>query len=138
MPEGNCGQVCDVDDSMRRSVDATAAGTGDGAGAGCLLAFLGVCVGFGVWLPGARAGLGGGFEGERDWSLLYVELPVMVLGVPALTLASWALVRAAMGGRGGRWARVAVSAGTAVAALVVLGLACLAWWAARDAGRTPI
>ncbi|MFF3273513.1 hypothetical protein ACFYWU_21700 [Streptomyces chrestomyceticus] len=95
-------------------------------------------MGFGVWLPGARAGLGGGFEGERDWSLLYVELPVMVLGVPALTLASWALVRAAMGGRGGRWARVAVSAGTAVAALVVLGLACLAWWAARDAGRTPI
>ncbi|MEU4205218.1 hypothetical protein AB0B79_39930 [Streptomyces sp. NPDC039022] len=114
----------------RRSVDA--------AGAGCLLAFLGACVGCGVWLSGARAGLGGGFEGEREWSLLYVELPVMMLGVPALTLASWASVRAVMGGRGGRRVRVAVSVGTAVAALVVLGLACLAWWAARDAGRTPI
>ncbi|MFK8843867.1 hypothetical protein [Streptomyces sp. Ac-502] len=110
----------------------------DAAGAGCLLAFLGACVGFGVWLSGARAGLGGGFEGEREWSLLYAELPVMVLGVPALTLASWASVRAVMGGRGGRRVRSAVSAGTAVVALVVLGLACLAWWALRDAGRTPI
>ncbi|MEV5595289.1 hypothetical protein [Streptomyces sp. NPDC052496] len=106
------------------------------------MAFVGACVGFGGWLYGARGGLGGGFEGEREWSLLYVELPVMLLGVPALTLAGWACARGGCRGgggeRAGRWVRKVVPAVVAVVGLVVLGLACVVWWAVRDAGRTPI
>ncbi|MFD7669174.1 hypothetical protein [Streptomyces sp. NPDC059788] len=95
-------------------------------------------MGLGAWLHGARRGLGGGFEGERTWSLLYVELPVMLFGVPALALAIWGWARAAVRDRAGRGVRALVPTGAAVAALVVLGLACLAWWAIRDAGTTPI
>ncbi|WP_050514506.1 hypothetical protein [Streptomyces rimosus] len=109
-----------------------------GASLGCLLALLGVCVGFGVWLHGARPGLGGGFEGEREWSLLYVELPLMALGVPALTLAAWSSTRAAVRDRGGRGFRTLLTLGVAVAVLAGLAWACLAWWSARRAGTVPI
>ncbi|MFH8752132.1 hypothetical protein ACH4GK_34790 [Streptomyces rimosus] len=109
-----------------------------GSGLGCLLALIGAYVGFGVWLHGARPGLGGGFEGEREWSLLYVELPLMALGVPALTLAAWGVTRAAVRDRGGRGFQTLLTMGVAVAALTVLGWACLAWWSARSAGTVPI
>ncbi|MET9297123.1 hypothetical protein [Streptomyces sp. NPDC003077] len=94
---------------------------------GCLVAAVGASVGLGVWLRGALPGIRGGFEGERDLSLLYVELPLMLVGVPALTLASWALTGVALRRRVGRGARAAVSGGAAVVALAALAWACLAW-----------
>ncbi|MFF5974191.1 hypothetical protein ACFY7C_21975 [Streptomyces sp. NPDC012769] len=47
-----------------------------------------------VWGIGATPALTGGFEGEgRDFSLVWAELPVMLLGTPALALGVWALLR---------------------------------------------
>ncbi|MGX2994986.1 hypothetical protein JNUCC64_11910 [Streptomyces sp. JNUCC 64] len=54
---------------------------------GCLLALVAVASGLAVWLEGAGPGVSGSFEGERDLSLVYAELPLMLFGVPALTLA---------------------------------------------------
>lgn len=86
------------------------------------MAVVGASVGFGVWLRGARPGIRGAFEGERDWSLLYADLPVMVLGVPAVALAVLAAACATLRGRVGRSTQ-AVVAGT----VLVLTLAALAW-----------
>jgi hypothetical protein len=91
-------------------------------GAGCLAATAGAAVGLGVWARGARPGLQGAFEGQRDWSLLYGDLPVMLLGFPAVTLAVWALTYASLRGRARR-RTVALASGAAV----VLTLAALAW-----------
>lgn len=60
---------------------------------GCLLAVVAGAVGFWVWFRGARPGIHGGFEGERDLSLVAVELPLMTLGTPLLVLTAWALTR---------------------------------------------
>ncbi|MFI6347398.1 hypothetical protein [Streptomyces sp. NPDC050560] len=79
-------------------------------------------VGFCVWLRGARPGLRGSFEGERDLGLLYQELPCLVLGVPAVTLAVWALVGGVLRHRVGGGARAVLAGGVAAAAL-----AALAW-----------
>ncbi|MEV8568119.1 hypothetical protein AB0436_21500 [Streptomyces sp. NPDC051322] len=94
---------------------------------GCLVAAVGMCVGFGVWLRGARPALRGSFEGQRDWSLLYAELPFMLLGVPAITLAAWAVTGRVLRRRAGRSARNAVSGGVAAVTLTALAWACLAW-----------
>ncbi|WP_162794020.1 hypothetical protein [Streptomyces paludis] len=56
------------------------------------------------------------FEGERDWSLVYVELPLLVVGMPALAMGVWAL------GVGGFKVREGVAAG------VVVGVVALAAW----------
>ncbi|MFJ1644222.1 hypothetical protein [Streptomyces sp. NPDC088258] len=77
----------------------------------------GAAVGFVVWGVGAAPGLTGGFEGEgQDFSLLCVELPLMVFGMPALGLAVWALVAGAL-----RWRE-------GVAALAVVGTLALGAW----------
>jgi hypothetical protein len=99
--------------------------------AGCLVAVVAAGIGFGVWLYGARPGLRGGFEGQRNGSLLYVELPCMLVGVPAITLAAWALTRVALGGRTGRGTQGVVLGTVVAVVLAALAWLCLAWLAAR-------
>jgi hypothetical protein len=99
--------------------------------AGLLIAALAAATAFGVWLHGARPGLYGAFEGERDWSLLYADLPCMLIGLPALTLVVWTLTRGVLRRRLGRGARGLASGTVAVVVLLALAWACLAWLGAR-------
>ncbi|MEU7022721.1 hypothetical protein ABZ990_18960 [Streptomyces sp. NPDC046203] len=63
-------------------------------GIGCLALLGGFLTGFLVWGMGAGPALAGGFEGEgRNFSVLWVQLPVLLVVTPALTLAVWALLR---------------------------------------------
>ncbi|WP_314175882.1 hypothetical protein [Streptomyces winkii] len=95
--------------------------------AGCLVAAVGAATGFGVWLHGASPGLSGAFEGERDMSLLYIELPGMVAGFPLITLLTWSLTRAVLRGRGRRGARAFVKGTVVVLTLLLLSWSCAAW-----------
>ncbi|MFF3563653.1 hypothetical protein ACFYXS_26740 [Streptomyces sp. NPDC002574] len=98
-----------------------------GGAVGCLVAAVGACAGLGVWLQGARPGLQGSFEDRRDWSLLYVELPSMLLGVPAITLAVWAVASGLLRRRAGTRARTAVAGGAVAVVLAGLTWVCRAW-----------
>ncbi|MDQ0941014.1 hypothetical protein [Streptomyces sp. V1I1] len=89
--------------------------------AGCLAVVAGFCTGYFVWESGAGPGARGGFEGERYWSLLYVEGPLMVFGVPALALAAWALVGGMLR------ARDSVAAVVVVLVPAGAGWGCLEW-----------
>ncbi|GAA2604684.1 hypothetical protein [Streptomyces axinellae] len=100
---------------------------------GCLVAIAAAAAGFAVWRHGAGPGLSGGFEGERDWSLLYGELPVMLLGVPAVTLAVWRLTGSALSRRTGRVTRTVIPLAAASAAVAMLAWASLAWLDTRVA-----
>ncbi|MER5490696.1 hypothetical protein ACSMX9_19145 [Streptomyces sp. LE64] len=105
-----------------------------GAVAGCLVAVVAGAVGLAVWLHGAGPGIHGAFEGERDLSLVYGELPLMLFGVPALTLTVWWLARAALDRRAEPWpaaASLAAALTAALAALSVLAWGCLLWLEAR-------
>jgi hypothetical protein len=62
------------------------------AAAGCLTAAVGAGAGLAVWAVDVRARLWR-FEAAPDWSVLYAELPLAVLGGTAAALAVWALVR---------------------------------------------
>jgi hypothetical protein len=110
--------------SRERREESTGAG-------GCLVAVLAAGTGFGVWLYGARPGLRGRFEGQRDWSLLYADLPFMLIGMTAITLAAWALTRVALRGRLGRGTRTVVLGSTVVLVLTALAWVSLAWLAGR-------
>ncbi|MFE3739466.1 hypothetical protein ACFXP3_27550 [Streptomyces sp. NPDC059096] len=84
--------------------------------AGCLAVVGGFLLGAAVWTAGAGPGVRGALEGERDLSLVYVELPLLLFGMPALALAVWALVTGVL----------RVREGTAALLLVVV-LALAAW-----------
>jgi hypothetical protein len=105
---------------MRERVEPTSA-------SGCLVAAVGASVGFGVWQQGARPALRGSFEGQRDWSLLYVELPFMLLGTPVIALVAWALTSRMLRRRAGRSARTAAAGGVAAVTLAALAWVWLAW-----------
>jgi hypothetical protein len=111
--------------------------------AGCLVAFVAAATGFGVWLYGARRGLGGAFEEPSDLSLLYIELPGMVAGFPVITLLTWSLARAVLRGRGGRATRRTVKGAVVVLTLLLLSWACGAWlehsvdWISPDQCSAP-
>jgi hypothetical protein len=62
------------------------------AAGGCLLAAVGAGAGLAVWAVGVRERLWR-FEQAPDWSVLYAELPLMVLGGTAVALGLWALGR---------------------------------------------
>ena len=94
---------------------------------GCLVTALAAGTGAGVWLHGAAPGLRGAFEGQRDWSLLYIELPCMIAGFPVLSVLTWSLTRAVLGERSGRARRDAAAAVVVVLTLLLLGWACGAW-----------
>lgn len=94
---------------------------------GCLVAVLAAAAGFAAWRHGAGPGVRGGFEGERDWSLLYVELPLMLFGFPAVTLGAWQLTGSLLGGRTGRAARFVLPGVAALTTVALLAWAGLAW-----------
>lgn len=81
--------------------------------AGLLTAVLGALAGLAVWLPYRRKGLFGAFEGERDTDVLFLGLPLLLLGGTLAALAAFAAVR-------GRW-RTALGLAAAVAGLAGLG-----------------
>ncbi|MFD6431363.1 hypothetical protein [Streptomyces venezuelae] len=100
---------------------------------GCLIAAVAAAVGFTVWLHGAGPGLSGGFEGERDVSLLYVELPLMLFGLPATAVAAWALTNSSLRHRTGRPARAAAATAATAITVAALAWAGLTWLGSRVA-----
>ena len=62
------------------------------AAAGCLTAAVGTGAGLAVWAVDVRSRLWR-FEASPDWSVLYAELPLAVLGGIAAALGAWALVQ---------------------------------------------
>ncbi|NLU66166.1 hypothetical protein [Streptomyces sp. HNM0574] len=107
-------------------------GIGEGC-AGCLMAVIAMAVGLVVWQDGARPGVLGAFEGERDWSLLYVELPLMLFGFPVVAMVVWGLTGRVLRGRAGRWVRGGASAVAAAVSVAVLAWVSLAWLEVRVA-----
>ncbi|MFC8510796.1 hypothetical protein ACFU3J_35230 [Streptomyces sp. NPDC057411] len=86
--------------------------TAESAG-GCLLAALGALAGLLLWAPRAAYSLDGGFEAHaRDLSVVFVDLPLILLGATALPLLAWA-VMLRPGRRPGRriWPAVLVALG---------------------------
>ncbi|MET9380998.1 hypothetical protein ABZY09_07865 [Streptomyces sp. NPDC002928] len=61
------------------------------AAGGCLTMTVGAGAGLAVWSVGFR-GRFQRFEQGPDWSVLYAELPLTVLGGIAVSLGLWALV----------------------------------------------
>ncbi|MFD5347830.1 hypothetical protein ACFWJY_29795 [Streptomyces anulatus] len=84
--------------------------------AGCLTAFAGALAGIVLWAPHGKGGLLDGFEGASNWNVLWVGLPLMILGGIAAALAVFFLVR-------GDWkrARGLVAANARLIALGVVG-----------------
>ncbi|MFJ9680133.1 hypothetical protein ACIRP2_19005 [Streptomyces sp. NPDC101194] len=82
--------------------------------AGCAVAAAGGAAGMLAWAPYGRRGIFG-FEGESEWNVLWLGLPVMTLGgiVAGLTLS--ALVQ-------GKW-RPALGAAVLLTALAGFGVA---------------
>lgn len=68
-----------------------------------------------AWAPYGGRGIFDGFEGESEWDVLWLGLPVMTLGGIAAGIALFALVR-------GKW-RHALGAGVFLTALVGFGVA---------------
>lgn len=102
--------------------------------AGCLLAGLGAAAAPLVWAPRAAVSIDGGFEGHaRDLSVLFIDLPLIVLGGALVPLLAWALAT--------RWVHrpwVATLVALATLALAVWGLT--EWWTPRlqpDPGYGP-
>ncbi|MFI6337726.1 hypothetical protein [Streptomyces sp. NPDC050535] len=62
------------------------------AAGGCLIGVVGAGAGLTVWAVGVQ-GRFRRFEQAPDWSVIYVELPLMVLGGVAASLGLWALGR---------------------------------------------
>ncbi|MFD0544826.1 hypothetical protein ACFQ1B_19440 [Streptomyces mexicanus] len=100
-------------------------------GAGCLLAVLGATAAPLVWAPRAAVSIDGGFEGHaRDLSVLFIDLPLIVLGGALVPLFAWALAT--------RWVHrpwVAALAALATLALAVWGLT--EWWTPAGS-QTPV
>lgn len=94
-------------------------------GAGCLLAGLGAAVAPVLWAPQAAVSIDGGFEGHaRDLSVLFIDLPLIVLGGALVPLCTWALAT-----RWGQRPWVAVLVALASLAFAVWGLT--EWWTPR-------
>ncbi|MER5662778.1 hypothetical protein [Streptomyces mirabilis] len=66
------------------------------AAGGCLIAVVGAGAGPAVWAVNSRDRFQR-FEQGPDWSVLYAELPLMVLGGTAAALGLWALGLRALG-----------------------------------------
>ncbi|MFI1186446.1 hypothetical protein [Streptomyces californicus] len=82
--------------------------------AGCVTAFAGALAGIVLWAPHGKGGLLDGFEGASNWNVLWVGLPLMILGGIAAALALFALVR-------GRW-KQALGLVAAIGVLFALGV----------------
>ncbi|MEV6792391.1 hypothetical protein AB0M87_10400 [Streptomyces sp. NPDC051320] len=92
-------------------------------GVGCLLAGLGATTAPLVWAPRAASSINGGFENHaRDLSVLYIDLPLIVLGGALVPSLAWAL---ATGWLHRPWAAALV----ALTALVLAVWGLTEWWA---------
>jgi hypothetical protein len=101
---------------------------------GCLVVGLGATTAALVWAPRARFSIEGGFEGHaRDLSVLFVDLPLIVLGGALTPLFAWALTM--------RWVHRPWAAVLAAVASLMLGVWGLTeWWTPRqqpDPGYGP-
>ncbi|MEV6165894.1 hypothetical protein AB0L71_29070 [Streptomyces sp. NPDC052052] len=83
--------------------------------AGCLIALIGGAAGMLAWAPYGRRGIFGGFEGEAEWNVLWLGLPVMMLGGITAGVTLFALLW-------GKW-RQALGAAVLLTALVGFGVA---------------
>ena len=73
--------------------------------ADCLVMVVGAVLGFAVWLYAPPHGYRRAFEGEGPREPYYVDLPLLVCGLPLLALCLWLVARAAVvRARLGRWA----------------------------------
>ncbi|MFG3001436.1 hypothetical protein [Streptomyces sp. NPDC048340] len=89
------------------------------------LAGLGALTGLAVWAPRAAFSIDGGFEAHaRDLSVLFVDLPLILLGGALVPLLSWALAIR----RVPPWA----GAVAAVAALALGVWGLTEWWTPRQ------
>ncbi|THA33964.1 hypothetical protein E6W17_30460 [Streptomyces sp. A1547] len=90
-----------------------------------VLAGLGAATGLAIWAPRAAFSIDGGFEGHaRDLSVVFVDLPLILLGGALLPLLSWALAIR----RVPPWA----AAVAALAALALGGWGLTEWWTPRQ------
>jgi hypothetical protein len=95
------------------------------SGVGCLLAGLGAGIAPLVWAPRAAFSIDGGFEGHaRDLSVLFVDLPLIVLGGALVPLLTWAVTI--------RWGRPWVAVLAAVAALTLGMWGLMECWTPRQ------
>ncbi|MFG2629226.1 hypothetical protein [Streptomyces sp. NPDC048473] len=83
--------------------------------AGCMVAAAGGAAGMLAWAPYGRRGIFGGFEGESEWNVLWLGLPVMTLGGIAAGITLFALVQR-------KWRR-ALGAAVLLTALAGFGVA---------------
>ncbi|MFD3941660.1 hypothetical protein [Streptomyces sp. NPDC058579] len=90
-----------------------------------VLAVLGAAIGLVVWAPRAAFSIDGGFESHaRDLTVLFVDLPLILLGGGLVPVITWALAIR----RVPPWA--AMVAALAALALGVWGLT--EWWTPRQ------
>jgi hypothetical protein len=102
--------------------------------AGYFLVGLGAATGALVWAPRAAFSIDGGFEGHaRDLGVLFIDLPLIMLGGALVPLSAWGLTM--------RWAhRPWLAAFTAAAALILGTWGLIEWWTPRqhpDPGYGP-
>ncbi|MFC9297116.1 hypothetical protein ACFTWH_17485 [Streptomyces sp. NPDC057011] len=93
---------------------------------GRLLAALGATIAALVWAPRAAFSIDGGFEGHaRDLSVVFVDLPLIVLGGALLPFLTWRLTT--------RWTRRPWAGILAALLALTLGVWGLTeWWTPRQ------
>ncbi|MFG2876415.1 hypothetical protein ACGFYU_15735 [Streptomyces sp. NPDC048337] len=93
---------------------------------GRLLAALGATTGALVWAPRAAFSIDGGFEGHaRDLSVVFVDLPLILLGGALLPFLAWKLTT--------RWVHRPWAPVLAALLVLALGLWGLTeWWNPRQ------
>ncbi|MER5726906.1 hypothetical protein ABT084_00895 [Streptomyces sp. NPDC002138] len=99
-----------------------------------VLAGIGAAAGLLVWAPRAAFSIDGGFEGHaRDLSVVFVDLPLILIGSVLIPLTTWKLTS--------RWVRDPWIATAVSLAALGLGLWALTeWWTPRqrpDPGYGP-
>ncbi|CAK7284121.1 membrane hypothetical protein [Streptomyces misionensis JCM 4497] len=100
-------------------------------GAGCLLAGLGATAAPLVWAPRAAVSIDGGFEGHaRDLSVLFIDLPLIVLGGALVPLFTWALAA--------RWVHRPWAAALVALATLALALWGLTEWWTPVGSQIPV
>ena len=119
---------------MRTGIATRAASARPRAGVGGLLAGVGATSAALVWAPRAEFSIDGGFEGHaRDLSVVFVDLPLILLGGALTPFLAWALTM--------RWLhRPWVGALAATAALALGWWGLTEWWTPRqqpDPGYGP-
>ncbi|MEU1279493.1 hypothetical protein [Streptomyces sp. NPDC005805] len=122
------------DDTTGRTTDGfDGFGTAENAG-GCLFSGLGALAGLVVWVPRAAFSIDGGFEAHaRDLSVVYLDLPLILLGGTLMPAVVWLLTLR-------RSRRLWLAALVTSAALALGVWALTEWWMPRqhpDPGYGP-